>query len=102
MGKKNDERKPEQGPGPAPEGPQKIARRRLLEMAAYTAPAVIGSLLISQDAYAQPISCNPPRPCNPPKPCDPHGSLQQPLSPTSSPASRPASSPSQRNRRTRR
>lgn len=46
------------------------ARRRLLKMAVYSAPIVIGTFF-SQDAEA--ASCQP-RECNP-VPCDPRGCL---------------------------
>ncbi len=47
------------------------ARRRLLKMTAYVAPAVIGTLLIGRTALAQTASCAPTRclpnigPCQP-------------------------------------
>ncbi|HEY3451736.1 MAG TPA: hypothetical protein VGK67_35595 [Myxococcales bacterium] len=71
---------PDQGDSPEnePEGSdaEKIARRKLLKLGAYAAPAIIGTLLISRDAQAQTISCGPgncsPTPCNP-VPCDPKG-----------------------------
>jgi hypothetical protein len=51
------------------------ARRRLLKIIAYTAPAVVGTLLVSKDASAQPSSCPPNAGCQPncgPASCKPH------------------------------
>lgn len=101
MGSRDDAR-PKTTPDPEAAGPEKLARRKLLKLAAYTAPAVIGSLLISQDAVAQ-VSCNPP-PCTPRNPCGPSTCKPrtQPLvSPAVSPANEPAR-PSERTNRTRR
>lgn len=39
-------------------------RRKLAKLAVYAALAIIGTLLISRDAMAQPVSCNPLS-CNP-------------------------------------
>jgi hypothetical protein len=51
-----------------------LARRRLLKIGIYTAPAIVGTLLLQRDAEAQSPTCDPyqckPAPC-PPKPCDP-------------------------------
>jgi hypothetical protein len=69
---------PSESSEPEPEGAEaeKIARRKLLKLGVYVAPAVIGTLLISRDARAQAPSCGPgqcaPEPCNP-VPCDPKG-----------------------------
>lgn len=102
MGRRDDAR-PKPPPVPEAEGLEKIARRKLLKLAAYTAPAVIGSLLVSQDALAAQVSCNPP-PCTPRNPCGPSTCKPrtQPLvSPAVSPANEPAR-PSERTNRTRR
>ncbi len=52
------------------------ARRKLLRLGVYVAPAVIGTLLASRDAHAAPpVSCQPsqckPAPCHP-HPCGPY------------------------------
>ncbi len=39
--------------------PEQRARRRLLGLAVYVPPAVIGSLVIGRTAFAQKVSCNP-------------------------------------------
>jgi hypothetical protein len=72
-----DDNRPGKGSESAPEserdchGRELIARRKLLKMA-YVAPAIIGTLLISQKAEAQAASCHPySNPCNPPPPCNP-------------------------------
>ncbi len=39
--------------------PEQRARRRLLRLAVYVPPAVIGSLAIGRTAFAQKASCNP-------------------------------------------
>ncbi|MGI5863469.1 MAG: hypothetical protein ACOX6T_15645 [Myxococcales bacterium] len=68
-------------------GGELIARRKLLKMV-YVAPAIIGTLLISEDAAGQPVSCNPnANPCNPPLDCNPNGA---PCNPNANPCSPPA------------
>ena len=63
-------------PEPAVPESETIARRKLLKLGVYAAPAIIGTLLISPDAHAQTASCGPtqcaPTPCNP-VPCAPLG-----------------------------
>lgn len=67
---------PETSPEKAAEESEAIARRKLLALGVYVAPAIIGTLLLSPDAQAQTASCGPtscqPTPCNP-VPCDPRG-----------------------------
>ena len=46
-----------------------LARRRLLKLGAYVAPAVVGTLLLSGNAKA--ASCFPQTLCNPCAPCNP-------------------------------
>ena len=53
-------------------------RRNLAKLAVYAAPAIIGTLLISRDAMAQPVSCNPAT-CNPNGgPCGPQNCNPRP------------------------
>jgi len=57
---------------------EQLARRALLKMSAYVAPAIVGTLLMSsKNAYAAtscaPRSCQPQAPCNPATtPCSPN------------------------------
>lgn len=69
-----DDKRGEQADSPAGEATdtERIARRKLLKMA-YVAPAIIGTLLISEDAAGQQTSCTPnANPCNPPPGCKPN------------------------------
>jgi hypothetical protein len=57
-----------------------IARRKLLRLTAYMAPAVLGTMLYSREAGAQPMSgCNPSQcspnggSCGPNNNCNPNG-----------------------------
>jgi hypothetical protein len=70
---------PEQGQaGPDPDAGADEARRLLLKLGVYVAPAVLGVMSVSRNAGAQvppscnPNLCNPGRPCNPGS-CHPHG-----------------------------
>ncbi len=60
---------------PAELDPEGRARRRLLRLTAYVAPAVIGTLLIGRDVLAQTPSCSPktcsPSSCGPLQGCGP-------------------------------
>jgi hypothetical protein len=54
---------PDEEPAPAEHAEaldaEQLARRRLLQLTAYVAPAIIGTLLISRDALAAAPSCGP-------------------------------------------
>lgn len=53
---------------------ERLSRRKLLRAALYVPPAIIGSLLLTKDAGAQPISCVPNTGCQPscrPSQCGP-------------------------------
>jgi len=72
-----DEHKDNQSADPlASAGVEAVARRRLLKVVAYTAPAVVGTLMVSNDASAIPQkpSCPPNTGCQPncgPNACNP-------------------------------
>ncbi len=56
--------------------PEQLARRKLLAMTAYVAPAILGTLLVGRTASAQarsclPFTCPPATPCAPGTPCKP-------------------------------
>jgi len=80
-GDKRDEgepKQPEQAPpaeASSAEDEAVRARRRLLKLTAYSAPVVLGTVLLSKDALAQQQSCTPatcsPR-CQPRVGCNPN------------------------------
>lgn len=56
------------------------ARRRLLGMAKYVPPTVLGIIAL-QEAGCQPVpSCPPPSPCGPSSPCNPNACNPRPPS----------------------
>lgn len=76
MDEREDSGKVEDVVSEAPDDVDVVARRRLLKVMAYTAPAVVGTLLVSNDALAQPTSCPPNTGCQPncgPSVCNPSG-----------------------------
>lgn len=71
----SDEQKSDKRDDSADDETVSAARRRLLRIGAYTAPAVLATLAMSRKAAARPQSCTPRcgPPCGPPctPPCQP-------------------------------